>query len=314
VKNIYLKFDNSVRWGSPDHFFHFMWGYLLPALNEIVNIQSDTYSKRVANKFFFRSCGPVMDRLINEMGSLYDCNFEIKETNVLNAEDHLTKIVVPRWDIWLTNYSVIKHIRFISTYLKLSSLNKMSLGNLLLPILKPYQFRSDFLASIRQVKTNTINKLDNSFHPSKINSYIESYLILKRSTQPEYYEKRGPAEVPTYGTARRELIGIEDAAEILRNKNISVKIFEPGKHSLSEQIKAFQNCKGIVGIRGAEFANLIWMKPESKVILIQPFNMRPPPIQKSLAKFLGLNYFEIRTKESKYPRLNADLISKYLAQ
>ncbi len=308
LKKYYLKFDNSTRiiYGSPEHFFHFMWGYLLPALNEIINIESDIYSKRVSNKFFFRSCGPIMNKLMNEILSLYNCNYQIIEGNALDAEDYFTKIIIPRWDYWLLYSTMIKDFQFTSLYLKII-LTNISL------LLKYNKFKSEFLASILNVKINTIHKIDNSFPASKINLDTDSYLILKRSPQPKYYEKRGIAENPTYGTARRELIGIEDAVQDLRNKNISVKIFEPGKHNLAEQIKVFQNCKGIVGIRGAEFANLIWMKPKSKVILIRPLNMDTLSYPKSLAKILGLNYFEITAKGS-YPTLNADLILKYLIQ
>lgn len=180
-------------------------------------------------------------------------------------------------------------------------------------IIKQKKFKSDLLASILKVKTNTIHKVDNSFPVTNINLDADSYLILKRSPQPEYYDKGGKAEIPTYGTGRRALIGIEDAARKLRNKNIPVKIFEPGRHTLAEQIKVFQYCKGIVAIKGAETANLIWMKPKSKVILIRPSKMGNPSLQKSLAKLLGLSYFEIIT-EGMYPTLNADLILKYLIQ
>ncbi len=311
LKKYYLMFDNKVRYGSPEHYSHFLWGYLLPALNEVINIESDVSSKRVSKIFLFRSCGPVMNKLINEMLSLYNCSYEIIENNTLNADDCFTKIIVPRWDVWLRDFSMIKHWQFTSTTLKYI-LKNILLKNLFLILLKQTKFKSDFLTLILNVKTNTFHKIDKVTPVCTVNLDADSYLILKRSPQPKYYENGGKAEISTYGTDRRELIGIKNAVKNLRNNNIPVKIFEPGKHTLVEQIKAFQNCKGIVGIKGAEFANLIWMKPKSKVILIRPINFNPPPVQNSLANILGLNYFEITTKEGMYPTLNADLILKYL--
>lgn len=306
----YLKFDSINGVGSSEHFFHFMWGYLLPALNEIMNIESDFHSKRISKKYIFMSCGPVMDDLTNEMLSLYNCNYEIIDKSILDIEEKHTKILVPRWDTLLKDFITIKYTQFISSNFK-SIFTARPLENLLL-LLKQKKVKSDLLASILKVKANIVHKIDNSFSTSNININTDSYLILKRSPQPKYYDKEGKADIPTYGTARRELLGIEDAVQYLRNKNISVTIFEPGRHTLSEQIKVFQNCKGVVGIKGAEFANIIWMKPKSKVILIQPLSMGRFPFQKSLANLLGLNYYEITTNESMYPTLSSNLILNYL--
>lgn len=309
----YLKFDNSIGYGSPEHFFHFMWGYLLPALNEILNIESHNYLKRVSKVFFVRSCGPVMNELLDEMFSLYNCNFEIFEQNDLDAANNFATIMVPRWDIWLRTLAEIKDFQSRSKYRKIN-LTNISIETILrlLKNRKNRIFKWRFLASIQNVKRNTNYNIHNSLSASKINRARESYLIIKRSQQPTYYKTNGKAEVPTYGTARRALVGIEDALRDLRNNGISAEIFEPGKHSLAEQVMKFGNCRGIIGIRGAEFANLIWMKRRSKVIMIRPLNMTTPLVQEQLAVLMGLKYTEITTSEGSYPRLSADLILKYL--
>ena len=322
--NYYLKFDKKTLRGTPEHYWHFMWGYLLPALNEIINIEQDINSKNVSKTFLFRSCGPVMNNLINEMLLLYNCNYKILEKDVLDTGNHFATIMIPRWDVWLMNMALrqniespkIKDFEFIWKHLKISfksrSLKKFFLLSKKHFVIKKNAPKADFLSSILNVKKNTIHKIHNLFPDSGINLAPDNYLLLKRSLQPKYYEKGGEEEGPTYGTGRRELMGIEDAAKKLRSKDISVKVFEPGKHTLVEHIITFQNCKGIVGIRGAEFANLIWMKQKSKVIFIDPLTINNPPLQKPLAKLLRLNYFEIKTNEGSHPTLNAELISKYL--
>ena len=77
-------------------------------------------------------------------------------------------------------------------------------------------------------------------------------------------------------------------------------------------MEAFRHCKGVVGVRGAEFANVLWMEPKSKVIVIDPLTMDTPPIHKPLVKLLGLKYYELQTKEGPRPTLSADRIAEHL--
>jgi len=323
-KTYFIKFNNRIKWGSSEHFFHFMWGYLLPALNEINQINES--SKTTNDKFLFSSCGPIMDKLTCEILSLFQYNYEIIDKSSNRTEDHSVQILVPRWDIWLNDLDTAKNKSRLyllkSFYGKLTSafiLQKETefimhpFNNALWKILlNSKEFATEFLASILKVKIKILENLVGSIENGKVSGLKDQYLILKRSSQPKFYGRGGKAEIPTYGTGRRALMGIEEAAEYLSNKNIPVKIFEPGRFSLTEQINVFQHCKGIVGIKGAEFANLIWMKPQSKVILLRPLSMDTRPEQKSLSNILGLDYHEITTQGGFYPTLNGEEILNYL--
>jgi hypothetical protein len=141
---------------------------------------------------------------------------------------------------------------------------------------------------------------------------VASYYILKRSQEPAFYAlEGGGAQRPTYGTSRRSLVGIEEAAVALSRQSQRVAVFEPGRHTLAAQIRTFRGCKGIVAIRGAELANIVWMDPGSKVIVINAgrFHLSAPPAQ-ALAKLLGLEYVEIDCGDDPYPPLRDDLISR----
>jgi len=252
-----------------------------------------------------------MNKILHEILSLYNYNYEIIEKNTSGLEAAFSEvIVIPRWEVQTYEYAKKEDIQFTSTYLKIISTKML----LYIPLLKNRKIKTDFLSSILNVRANSLRKIDKSFTTPKNNEFLNNYLILKRSSQPRYYDKGGGAEIPTYGTARREVIGIEKTVQDLRENNISIKIYEPGKHTLIEQINIFRNCKGIVGIRGAEFANLIWMKPKRKVILIHPIDMLRHPAERVLSKYLGHNYFEITTKEGNFPTLDTNLILKYLTQ
>lgn len=291
-RKYFLEFDERIRWGSAEHFFHFMWGYLLPALHEIATIESDADLKKYRRKYYFRSCGPVINKLINEMLSLYEYDYKIVREHlpgkllkrVLGMGGNFTKIAVPRWDLVLRDAD------------------------------PTHKIQPDLITSMKAVKAITLRKIDKSFIAYDSDYYSDNYLILKRSSQPKFYKEEGKAEIHGYGTARRDLSGTEDAARSLRERNIPVKVFEPGKYTLSQQIKIFQNCKGIVAIRGAEFANLIWMKPKTKVILIQPSSMDDVRVQKTIAVNLDLDYYEIITDGGMHPTLDADAVYEYLRQ
>ncbi|MBT5032212.1 MAG: glycosyltransferase family 61 protein [Proteobacteria bacterium] len=279
----YLEFD-ACGGGSPEHYFHFMHGYLLPSLFEINNIESSTNLGNAQTSFHFRSCGPVMDKILSEVLTLYELDYEIVQKAAYGTGAYSIKLRIPRWDMWLMSAKIdgkhTDHPNFLDTMM---------------------QVKRDINSRIDRLQTALMRKTD-----------FNGFLILKRSKQPKFYERGGESEIPTYGTGRRELIGIETAVNNLTNENIPVKIFEPGKHSFIEQVQAFQNCKGIIGVRGAEFANIIWMNRKSKVILIQPSNMGVVVFQKSLAEILDLNYIEIPTDETHTIKLDHQTLLSHL--
>ncbi len=297
-----MKFDESADFGSVEHYFHFIWGYLLPALNEIIKIDSDAHKKRIA-EYHFRSCGPIMDTLIDELLSFYTIDYKIMSLIMLDNDNNNREILVPRWDKWLIDSRVTEDVKWTWKNIALSNITLW---------FKKNRYRTDFFSSIQHLKKNVMQKTDNASLRDNSNLSSKSYLILKRSSQPKYYEKGGQAEIATYGTARRELIGLEEAAESLRKRDIPIKIFEPGQYTLQEQIIAFSHCKGVIGIEGAEFANLIWMKPKSKVIMIRPKLMVDPPALEALAKILKLDFFGLSADEGWRPKLDPDLIYKIL--
>lgn len=309
-KLYYLKYKRLKKKGSPEHFFHFIWGYLFPALHEIFKLNSSDPSINNEKKFLIMSCGPIMNKSIDEVLSLFNYKYEIVEKDKVNNINYFKQITVPRWDLWLSNIAQRESVKSRKIYYKIvfTELFKKNI-----PLFINYKiFRAGFLLKIIEIRSSFFERINALDSVDSIDLLSDKYLILKRSPQPQFYNGGGKAEISTYGSNRRELTGIENARDVLTNKNIPVQIYEPGKHSFVEQIKVFQNCKGIIGIKGAEFANLIWMKPKSKVILIWPSNMKSGPIQHALANILGLEYHQTITDEGSFPKLNAESIYQYL--
>lgn len=88
-----LHFESQFTYGSCEHFFHFMWGYFLPAIHRISEEQDKD------NTYIFRSCGPFMDEHIHAVMQANQIKYRIeaKDFSCDASED----IFLPRWDVCL---------------------------------------------------------------------------------------------------------------------------------------------------------------------------------------------------------------------
>lgn len=125
--------------------------------------------------------------------------------------------------------------------------------------------------------------------------YLRRYLVVQR-TQREWDQ--------------RSIVNAETLAQGLSNLGVPSVVYEPGAHSVTCQAAAFGNAVGIVGVRGAEFANLVWMTPGSSILILEapmPHPWRSPhPLMASL---LGL-HFAIRKTLSQSAHITAaDVLS-----
>jgi hypothetical protein len=305
IRQLHFIFDRTIEYGSNEHFFHFMWGYLLPSVHVI-----NTAYKGESICCVFSSCGPLMDNLIKEVMELLDYNFKIISKTENTDKD--SQVIIPRWDIHLLHPLLDNRTRSID-------------------------FKADLSSAISQTKMLIEEKIVSPAKGPDLNVYVNSFLILCRSSPPDFYvktkeesgwlrrvfallsgnnndSKKGKAEISGYGTSRRSLSGIEEARQKLLERDIPVETFEPGQFCLLEQIRVFQSCKGIIGIKGAEFANLIWLKPQSQVVLIRPSSMKTPPVQRELSRMLDLNYVEIETDDGFFPKLDYNVLEQHLGQ
>lgn len=101
------------------------------------------------------------------------------------------------------------------------------------------------------------------------NCEISENLLLRRSASHVFYQGSG-AEVPGYGTSRRSLVNLDEVSEYLTRIGIPNTVYEPGAHCLGCQIAAFGAAKKIIGVRGAEWANVVWSTPGLRVRVIDP--------------------------------------------
>lgn len=300
TESISLSFDNRTAYGSKEHFFHFLWGYLLPAVYQIKAQEKQRVNQQL---YCFETCGPVMDCLSQEVINQLALPAEIAHSSHSGKFSKL--ITVPRWDLYLLR-DLILGIEPDSS----SRIANFQKSIYLTEILSAADFTVNFLKQIQQIRSLFLDQIDDD-PSSDISNRTAPILVLQRSAMPHFYTQKGGAEISGYGLSRRALVGIGEFVKTFgSNKNIQA--YEPGKSTFFEQISRLYASRGIIGIKGAEFANLLWLRPGSKVILIRPEQMKTPPVQHKLANLLDLDFQEITCGNGNYPDLMELNLQHYL--
>jgi len=261
-----------------------MWGFLLPTLHRII-LDKKASSK---NSYIIQSSGPVMDKVFQSLLDI--CSIDAKITSKRDI-DGIENTVVKRWDHWLLYISTQENKqqakvlwKFIDGHKEIKTYLKQAIQEI-----------REYLLAL--VKDNDRTK-----------EYKDQFIILKRSAPPEFYQADGDAENKTYGSTRRSIQGLNETASYLNKKQINTKVFEPGAYTIIEQIQIFNECRGVIGVRGAEFSNLIWMKPRAKAIMLLPSNLYSYSIPQAFAEIMDLDFHILKTYGGKHPTLEPKLL------
>ena len=293
-----MVFDDRINYGSKEHFFHLLLGYLLPSIYEFRRLNS-RFSEE--SYMLFESSGPVMDTVIQDLLGGLNIKHLILSKKAFR-EAAYSAIEVQRWDILLLSDFILEEKKYPVNQAQVFLENVE-----LIELISRSDFRNIFRNQLHSIRSFILDKLltDND---DKRSSIPKDVLLIKRSPAPFYYSKKGDSK-SSYGTTRRALLDVDAAAAHLGDEGISAIGYEPGSESIVQQIRRFYHAHSMVGIRGAEFANAYWMQPGSKVILIKPPKMNTPPVQEALCQLMQIKYKEIDSREGQFPSLmNIDLI------
>jgi hypothetical protein len=278
-----MLFDPVPKFGSPEHYFHFLLGYLLLGLHAAT-------AERQVDGIVFRSCGPTMDPRIREACALLGLQCVIEPP--LSGLGHECGVRAPRWDRWLRRGRPdgIEHADLTGARLE-------PVGDDSVP---------DSMRAIR-------DRLLNAAAPHAEPSGTGPWLLLRRSPEPDFYRRGGPAENPGYGSGRRAIGNLDELAGELTGVGLAVRIYEPGAADLADQIRTFHNARGVIAIRGAELANLIWMAPGSRVVMLAtPMRTRETYVSWNLAAVMGIEFTQI-VVDSDFPRIASETVLPWLA-
>jgi len=251
---LHFDFLESREFGHKDHFFHFVLGYLLPALD--IALSADA-PPRVS----FEDCGPLMNAALSQACALLGLEFA-------DAATSLDNVLVPRWDRFLLRPD--------------GSRPPEALGAAFLSATQKIRSRliQEALMSVSDLGT--------------IAPWLEAdVLIFRRSPEHAFYAQGGGARHPGYGAGSRQLCNAPEITQTLIHAGIHACEIDPGAIPLAEQIVAIHRAKAVVGARGGEFAHLVWMRPSSAALMFATPTASPNHVTRTLANILDLRLMEI---------------------
>jgi hypothetical protein len=236
--------------------------------------------QRSQHQFLFRSCGPVMDPVLGDALELLDIPYQLvaaadcrsahaASLPALHDFGQVNTVTLPRWDHTLLLASSRRDSR---------------------PPMRSARARlSRLRASILQVR-----RLFLGATPAAGTGSNDRVLLIERSPQPRYYDPdEGEARIRGYGTAKRSLCGLQRCRQHLSAAGIHCEIYQPGAHAFQHQVTTVANSRAMVGARGAEFANIVWMAPGSQVVMLQHESQPVNSPTRALAGLMGHSLEEI---------------------
>lgn len=294
----YIRLTRVQNRDFPEEFFHFMWGYSLPGLSKVLN-------EWQSSEVLIEPYGPILDSKFGELLNTFDFSFRILPDEKQTQEEW-NSIYPSRWDIFLIDFNVYQQA---SLKRKLKTLARLTLDG---KLWSSFLFKKrKCLNEIIELRSAVINRLQASESMKEVSEYDNAYLFLIRSGKSALYDlQKSRGNLHRYGAERRALVGIPEGIEYLKEKGYNVVPFESGKYAMWKQIEAFHRCKGIIGIRGAELSNILWMKPQTQSIVIDNFNDGTSSPTRVIAAQIGVHFDEIHTEAGQYPELDQTLLTR----
>jgi hypothetical protein len=227
---VWLDIRNT--YGSVEHYYHFLLGYLLP-LCAYAGQRGDDSSILLA-----RSCGP-MSHLVTELGipGLILCERKsYREFSRRVEELGLTRVELSGLDLEKrpTQYDAERVARVVS----------------------------QAKAYIRQRLGGTIDALRDKLEADWTAS---PRLVIIRREDPDPYYLSKLSEVKGGGASRRTIANMPALIEALTARYAQTKVVSLEDQSLAEQIALFETADVVVGQHGAALANVVWMRPDAHV-------------------------------------------------
>jgi hypothetical protein len=304
----HFRFRDVPGRGSPQKYWHYLWDYLLPSVSFLINreLAGARYEPPV-----FDSFGPIMDGVLQDYMAILSQDYRILAAGEALAGDGIVNQFAARWDV----------LQFSMAGVYFRDL----------PIDPPPTRRERWRAGIqvlRQRKWDALTSgidgrrlrkdlhvlrnfiLDRLSAESSPDSPRSPFIVLERSTVATGEDGGNCRFLREYGTATKSLQGVSETVERLGSLGFDVERFEPGAVSQAEQIRRFSNARGVIAIRGSDLANLLWLKPGSRLIVLRPQKKLSTHLY-GMARLLKLELQELACDDP-YPNLARFPIECYL--
>ncbi|MDC1068554.1 glycosyltransferase 61 family protein [Candidatus Kapabacteria bacterium] len=277
--------------GPLSEFYHYIWGYIIPLLLIIIN------NNLKKQNLYFENCGDIVDKvsvqLFKDIGIKANFNYNLKHNSefdisykVLRLDSHFTGLA------YLSSKNYFMY--FVNCSILLLKANQFPMFRLSNNLISQFNNLRYFLTEIIYSKFKHF-----------INKYKDKTIIIKR----ELRENNDGTILKDYGATRKSLSGIDKFMED-NNSLFDFEIYDAAKISLIEQIACFMIAKNVIGVRGAEFAHLVWMQKEARAILINTDPWDSPTF--ILSRINKVDFKIIESTEGRHPDINNYSISKLL--
>ncbi|MDC3152592.1 glycosyltransferase family 61 protein, partial [Pelagibacteraceae bacterium] len=219
---------------------------------------------------------------------------------------------------WHWMFDVLPRIKIIQDIIKINEINYFLLPNLN----NKFQFETLDLIGIPKEKRLSSLKLRHleceqiisTDHPYVLNNnasneiqnlpmWIINWLKNTLTQKLHLEDKNFPSKIyidrsdahPNIANLRK-IINENEVVEFV--KKLDFKIITLSNYSYIDQIKLFYNAKNIIGLHGAGFANVIFSKPELKILELKPLSAGK--MCENLIKKCNINYDHISVKPEKF--------------
>ncbi|WP_185020724.1 glycosyltransferase 61 family protein [Histidinibacterium lentulum] len=288
-----VLFKRADAIGSIEHYYHFLWGYLLPALDIAL-------TRRLTGPILMRSCGPVLTPKLVEAARDVHLDLRIDDGPPPGDAEIITLPALDARIICAPRGPVDDPVHPFHD--KLAALPRTR-PDLHAALCDPAAIAA-LPADLRALRDRLLPPLlAAAREPAPA-----PFLVIRRADQPDYYDRDGPAESKGYGAGRRSLEGIDAAVEALRARGHAAQGYVCDAHSVADQAAAFAGARGIAMVRGAEAGNLIWCRPDTPVLILEPPGMVASPPHETMAAAARLR-LTVLPAETRAPVLDPDAVA-----
>ncbi|MEB2786436.1 glycosyltransferase 61 family protein [Algoriphagus persicinus] len=287
---------NPDKEGDLGNYWHYTFGYFIPVTTYLLQQKNEIKHKSLV----FDSCNLLMDKHLRDFLTFHKFSFSFKDFGDKSIKPALHAYKSNRKKIWRKFMRWEYKIRGENaSYFIVHSFKKKG-NSVIVPRWDEYlRLYFDFPPNL---KLNFAEYKEKMIGFAQVNACCDPHLgkdkllILSRAPKPQFISSDALNKnrwFSGYGNERRTLNQVEEGIEQLSTEGYDCLSYEPGSHNLACQINHFSKCSGIIGVRGAEFANMVWMKENAIVILFRSADFNNTPLQRELISPINLVFHEI---------------------
>lgn len=303
-ETIFLKADPN-RGGDLGNYWHYLFGFFVPATFWLWKNPTLWQGKLIK----VDSCNPLTDALMKEYLDHLQVPFEFEEMTEKTVQMTRKDWKSIRGKIWRRLANLERKFKGEKSSWFTYHLLRFRGNTLTIPRWDKYLEQFGDFPLVFKSKMNPYRSyiLAEAKKAEEFPKEKNRWLIIKRATPPDLVKSEEGKKArwfPGYGSERRELKGIEEGIIELQNLGYTATSLATGDLGFFRQISVFNTCKVLIGVRGAELANMFWMDQNSEVILYMSASFQNEPIQRKLAFACQLKYHEIPHEGAISPQLN----------